>query len=395
MERLTERIGDERVGQRDATTQEYQELTLTKRLDDGPENVTPPDCGAVMVDGGRHQQVDSNPNSDNHWFEYKAGICLELDGTASESDPLPDVPQFLLDEARVKKLTIEIGKKAADQPAETDSQATLQVDLDATKSLDDLQRALEAAASQNLNHAPGEITDDEPLSPSVLSREVVATQQNCQVMGLLLVARAWALGLFQSSRKAFVGDGSSWIWGLWEDHFQAAEFTPILDIIHAVTYLYASATAGRSAKEGWSTYQRWLKWTWEGNVAKVIEELSLRQAEMGVPTPDESETSPRSIVSKALTYLQNQQSRMNYPEYRKAGLPITSAHMESTVKEMNRRIKGSEKFWGEEGAEALLQMKADTLCDSQPLDTFWRDRQNNRTGFYSCVGRRTAKSTSA
>ena len=214
-------------------------------------------------------------------------------------------------------------------------------------------------------------------------------------MGLLLVARAWALGLFQSSRKAFVGDGSSWIWGLWEDHFQAAEFTPILDIIHAVTYLYASATAGRSAKEGWSTYQRWLKWTWEGNVAKVIEELSLRQAEMGVPTPDESETSPRSIVTKALTYLQNQQSRMNYPEYRKAGLPITSAHMESTVKEMNRRIKGSEKFWGEEGAEALLQMKADTLCDSQPLDTFWRDRQNNRTGFYSCVGRRTAKSTSA
>ena len=135
VERLTERIGDERVGQRDATTQEYQELTLTKRLDDGPENVTPPDCGAVMVDGGRHQQVDSNPNSDNHWFEYKAGICLELDGTASESDPLPDVPQFLLDEARVKKLTIEIGKKAADQPAETDSQATLQVDLDATKRL--------------------------------------------------------------------------------------------------------------------------------------------------------------------------------------------------------------------------------------------------------------------
>lgn len=394
VERLTERIGEERVAQREATTTAYQQLTLTERLDDGPANVTPPDCGAVMVDGGRHQQVESNPESDNHWFEYKAGICLELKGTASEIDPLPEVPQFLLDEARVKKLTVEIGKKAADPPAETTNPATPQVDLGVIRNLEDLEGALETAAVQQTRVADKSVRD-EPLSPPVLRREVVATQHNSQMMGLLLVARAWSLGLFQSTRKAFVGDGSSWIWGLWETHFKAAEFTPVLDLIHAVTYLYASATAGRPATEGWSIYQRWLKWVWEGNVAKVIEELSMRQAELGSPPPDESETSPRSIVSKALTYLENQQSRMNYPEYRKRGLPITSAHMESTVKEMNRRIKGSEKFWGEAGAEAMLQMKADTLCDSQPLDTFWKDRHNNRTGFYSCVGSRTAKSTSA
>lgn len=394
VERLTERIGRERVAQRDAETEDYRQLTLTQRMD-GPAAVTPPDCCAVMLDGGRHQQVESNPATDNHWFEYKAAICLELEGMAADTDPLPQVPQFLLDEDRVQTLTCEIGKKAADQPVDTDAAATLQVNLDAVKNLDELEGVLEAAAARGRGSKPGKSARDEPLSPPVASREVIATQQNCRVMGLLLVARAWSLGMFQSERKAFVGDGSAWIWGVWEEHFKPAEFTPILDLIHAVTYVYATATAARSAKEGWEVYQRWLKWVWEGHVAKVIEELAARQAELGLPSSGESETSPKSIVSKGLTYLQNQQSRMNYPQYRQQGLPITSAHMESTVKEMNRRIKGSEKFWGEAGAEAMLQLKADTLCDSQPLETFWKERHETRSGFYSCVGRRAAPSTSA
>lgn len=396
VERLTERIGGERVAQRDAEIEDYQELTLTERIE-GPADVKAPDCCAVMLDGGRHQQVESNPKTDNHWYEYKAAICLTLEGTASDADPLPDVPQFLLDEDRVRILTIEIGKKAADQPVDTNEAATLQVNLDAIKNLEDLEGVLESAAAEaaNTGSQPGKSARDEPLSPPVASREVLATQQNCHVIGMLLVARAWALGMFQAERKAFVGDGSAWIWGVWEEHFKPAEFIAVLDLIHAVTYVYSTATAARSAQEGWTIYQRWLKWVWEGQVAKMIEELAARQAELGLPLPGESETSPRSIVSKGLTYLQNQQSRMNYPEYRQQGLPITSAHMESTVQEMNRRIKGSEKFWSETGAEAMLQLKADTLCDSKPLETFWKERDDTRTGFYSCVGRKAPQTASA
>ena len=397
VERVTERIGDECVARRDAETAEYKALTLTTR-EEGPVDVEAPECAAVMVDGGRHQQVETNPDSQNHWYEYKVGICLTLQGAASETDPLPNVPQFLLAEALVKKLTCEIGKKAADQNAESDPEATLKIDVDSLKNLADLESALgEAVAKGALETGaePRPSARDEPLSPPVASRDVVATQQNCHVLGLLLVARAWALGLFQSERKAFVGDGSSWIWGLWGEHFKPAEFVGILDLIHAMTYVYASATAARSTTDGWEVYQRWIKWVWEGEVAKVIDELTTRQAELGMPSKGESETSPRSIVSKALGYLRNQQSRMKYPEYRKQGLPITSAHMESTVKEMNRRIKGSEKFWSEEGAEAMLQMKADTLCDSNPLETFWAERHENRTGLRSCAGRRAAQATSA
>lgn len=71
---------------------------------------------------------------------------------------------------------------------------------------------------------------------------------------------------------------------------------------------------------------------------------------------------------------------MNSPEYRRAGLPITSAHMESTVKRLNRRVKGSEKYWSHSGAEALLQLAADHLSTSQPMTEFWRARPHRHTG---------------
>ena len=37
-------------------------------------------------------------------------------------------------------------------------------------------------------------------------------------------------------------------------------------------------------------------------------------------------------------------------------------------------MKGTEKFWSSGGADALLQLAADYLSDTQPLTTFWRER---------------------
>ena len=50
------------------------------------------------------------------------------------------------------------------------------------------------------------------------------------------------------------------------------------------------------------------------------------------------------------------------------GLPITTAWMESLVKEINHRVKGTEMFWNHpEGAEAILQVRAAALCDDDRL----------------------------
>jgi hypothetical protein len=64
------------------------------------------------------------------------------------------------------------------------------------------------------------------------------------------------------------------------------------------------------------------------------------------------------VLAEAVTYVENNRERMKYPEYRRQGLPISSAPVESAIKQLNRRVKGSEKFWLKAGAEAVLQVRA-------------------------------------
>jgi hypothetical protein len=82
---------------------------------------------------------------------------------------------------------------------------------------------------------------------------------------------------------------------------------------------------------------------------------------------------PRAQLASSLSYLTNQRERMNYPEYRRQGLPLTSSPIESTIKQINRRIKGTEKFWSE-GADPMLQLMADRLSQTNVTAKFWSDR---------------------
>ena len=106
----------------------------------------------------------------------------------------------------------------------------------------------------------------------------------------------------------------------------------------------------------------------------------MRHQEVGQATKEDKEGSPRRVIQEARTYLSNHQDKMRYDAYRKAGLPLMSSHVESTVKQINYRVKGTEKFWTEEGAEAILQLRADYLSDDEPMDDFWRRRQAAATG---------------
>ena len=195
----------------------------------------------------------------------------------------------------------------------------------------------------------------------------------------MLAEAAWAWGFQKASRKAFVADGAKCNWTLQKRCF--AQFVPILDFIHALSYVYAAAHAGQTEEKGWACYQEWIQWVWQGQVEKVITALTQRQLELGVPDKTDGTTSPRRIVAKTLTYLQNHRDKMQYDSYRRDGLPITSSLVESTVKLIGQRVKGTEKFWSEDGAEAILQLRADHLSKNQPLDEFWRRRQDSATGF--------------
>jgi hypothetical protein len=110
-------------------------------------------------------------------------------------------------------------------------------------------------------------------------------------------------------------------------------------------------------------------------VVQVLEELRVWQTRLGMPPPEAPEYDPRHLVTKTITYLEHNQQRMDYPTYRRHGMPVTTAWMESLVKEINYRAKGTEMFWNDpEGAEAILQVRAAALCDDDRLTQHLKTR---------------------
>jgi hypothetical protein len=350
--RATKRIGQERVEQRGAQTEAWAELSLPEQQGNPREQVPP--VAVVEMDGGRLQIRNRKPSEEERqrtkkagfWREDKVGCLLSMASTVFEEDPCPEIPKTLVDVQRIRKIAREI--KGFCVPDEEES-------------------ARDEAVSQR-----------RPGQPEVLVRSVVATREDVHEFGKQLAAAAWQRGFAAAPRKAFIGDGQDANWTVWRRYF--SQYTPILDFIHAICYVFAAAVAGRRLREGWPIYCQWAQWVWDGQVQRVIEALRVRQQELGLPEKDESEESPRSKVADALRYLENQKSRMRYDTYRRMGLPITSSHIESTIKQINRRVKGTEKFWSEGGAEALLQLAADYLSETDPLATFWRERPGRATG---------------
>ena len=110
-------------------------------------------------------------------------------------------------------------------------------------------------------------------------------------------------------------------------------------------------------------YEGWLRLAWAGRVTDLLAGLRAGCAKLGPAPPGCSENDPRQVAAEALRYVENNRSRMDYPRYRRLGLPISSAAVESMIKQVNRRLKGTEKFWLEGGAEAMLQVRAAYLSE--------------------------------
>ncbi len=381
LERMTERIGEERCAERDGEVEAYRKLPLTERKDK-PDEVVAPDLAVVGVDGGRLQILERtgqgksasakseeeaplSPEAGHrgkHWREDKIGLLMTMTSVAAATDPCPEVPAAFVDPTRILKLTRELKTK---------------------RSASEESSGEEAAAPSKAPEAEEQTLREEAervrwQPPEVKEKHLSATRRSWSLFGPMLAYQAWMLGFYQAKRKAFLGDGAENNWTLWRTRFSS--FEPILDIIHAISYVFAAALAGRSFQEGWPCYVRWVTWLWQGSVEQVIAELAQRQTELGVPRADEGETHPRVVISRALGYLQNHKDKMRYPEYRRQGLPITSSYVESAVKQFNQRVKGTEKFWREDGAEALLQLRADYLSHGDPMDSFWQRRQASQTG---------------
>jgi hypothetical protein len=194
----------------------------------------------------------------------------------------------------------------------------------------------------------------------------VATTRDSEEFGRLVGAEAKARNFESASRHAFVGDGQAYNWAIQKRWF--AGYVAVVDFIHVLGYAWLAANAtGGSEQEQWERYVRWLRGCWQGRVSEVVIELDAEQERIGVAPADAELTDPRVVLCRVRGYLRNNAERMKYPEYRKAGLPVTSSWVESLIKEINYRVKGTEKFWNEHGAESVLAVRAAVLCDDERL----------------------------
>ena len=162
-------------------------------------------------------------------------------------------------------------------------------------------------------------------------------------------------------------------------HF--SHYTSVLDILHGLSYSLAAARAisgdeARAEKQ----YDAWAEKIWQGRVEDVIDELIAYGAKFDDPPADARSDDPREVIRVSRVLYENHAGRMDCPEYRRQGFPLTSSLMESTVKQVSRRVKGTEKFWSSTGGEAMLRLRGEYLSDDKPIANYWADRPRHASG---------------
>jgi hypothetical protein len=357
VQRIAAEIGDELIRRRAHQVEQRRRRELPVRVAATPEVVV------AEIDGGhlRTRQAGRGPGvHDQQNKEDKVACLVSLQSQVYDSDPQPEPPESFLEPRRVQRLVQQMKGQTGDAPP-TEAEPE------------------DPPAPEETSAAPG----PRPGAPVKLVRTCVASMAGCREFGPMMAAEAQERGFYDAPRRAFVADGAAYNWGIHRGYF--ADFEPIVDLLHVLCYLYRAgwAVAGDEARR-WQTYVGWLRACWGGRVAEVIQELRAWQARLRERLGDPPESGeleakdPRRLVAEALSYLSNNQSRMDYPRYRRQGLPITSSLAESLVGDFNARVKSRQKYWGRpKGAEAILQLRAAVLSEDERLERHFAQRPGN------------------
>jgi hypothetical protein len=349
VQRIALEIGTEMTDQRDEKVVQRRRRELPVRVAATPEVV------AVEVDGGRLRTREAGAGPGVHGKqnkEDKVACLVSLHSEVHAHDPQPAPPESFLEPRRVQRLVQAMKGQAGEKPPE------------------------EAAQEEKATPQGIEGPEEGPTTPKCHVRTAVASMADSHAFGPMVAAEAQERGFYQAKRKAFLADGAAYNWSIQKGYFPG--FEPITDMLHVLCYVYLAAWAvGCGDAQRWSIYVGWLRSCWQGRVKEVIEALQGWQGRLGKP-PEGAELDgkdPRKLVAEALSYLGNNQARMDYPRYRKEGLPITSSLVESLVGEFNARVKGRDKYWDiTEGAEAILQLRAAVLSQDDRLERFFAQR---------------------
>jgi hypothetical protein len=354
--KLISEVGEEMAADRDARTRRYVEQPLPRQTTVAE---TPPDLAAVFGDGGRMRTREPDQGRgvhQPHWRETKNAAFHRMQSHSFEEDPQAELPDCFRNQAYVEKLVN--GLKCL-------KNETFQVASDGG--------AASAADDATAPPPGGELSR---WQAKTVFRTCLSSLSGSDEFGAMMAAEADARGFFTARKRAFVGDGLAYNWTIHRRWFP--QFTPIVDFVHAVEYAYTAAKAIHSdAESRWRQYLTLANACWQGRVDDAIAELQQWQSQHGLLAEESEvpETDPRKIVHATIRYLSNNRSRMDYPGYRCLGMPVTSSLAESLVKQVSKRVKGTEKFWNDgPSGEAILQIRAAVISDGDHLQKWIRHR---------------------
>jgi len=239
--RIVWELGSELAQARDHTSA-GQTLTQT------PEE--PPALAVVQCDGGRIRTRQAGQGLGVHgaaWRETKNACLLRMSHQTFAEDPQPELPAAFCDPAHVA----EIAEMAAPPP------------LPETVAVEP------------------ELPAHEPWRPKRLVRTCLSSMADSDTFGEQMQREAQGRRFFEATARAFLGDGLPWNWSIWKRHFR--QFTPILDFIHVLAYLYAASLSMHDEfSAAWTCYLELARACWQGRVAEVIERLQDWLVQQGV-----------------------------------------------------------------------------------------------------------------
>lgn len=174
------------------------------------------------------------------------------------------------------------------------------------------------------------------------------------------VAMAWIVGQIGTRRRPgqvliALMDGQSSLWETMKLHVDFGSRTiPILDILHALSYVWKAAGLFEKSDEKRQAFTRTrLLRILRGEVKGVIQGLR----RMGTTAKLSGKNAKR--LSKICGYLERNADRMRYDEYLRRGYPIASGVIEGACRHLVKdRMERSGMRWTLEGARSMLNVRA-------------------------------------
>lgn len=206
--------------------------------------------------------------------------------------------------------------------------------------------------------------------PEPITRSLVSTMDNWERLGEHASALAERRGQRIAQEIVFVSDGAHAIRTLRQQNFPDAAF--VLDWEHATDNLRrATDVAFGSGPRADRWYEDQKERLWQGRTDLFLKHIARLARQLGPPGEDGPQSDRSRELANVEEYFRTNRAGLDYPAFRKKGWPLASAQTESMVKQVGKRVKGSEKHWSMQGVEQTLQVTAHLIANDGTWESFW------------------------